>query len=107
MRHLDHAIDDLAPLDLTLLLDLETEFDVLSGGHVREQAVVLEHHPESPSLRWIGSDVTTFDEDSSAIRLLESCEDAQRCRLAAPARPEQADELTGIDAQRELVQGNG
>jgi hypothetical protein len=49
--------------------------------------------------------VPLVEEDVTAGRLLEPGHDAQRRRLPAPGRPEQAEELTGLDAQRDAVDG--
>ena len=92
-RHLDHPVDDRRALGCGPLLDLEPEVDVLAGGHVREQAVVLEHHPELALLRRVVDDVPALDLDHAAVGLLEAGEDAQRGRLAAAARAEQAHQL--------------
>jgi len=47
------------------------------------------------------------DADIAAGRLLESRQQVQDRRLAAPGRPEQAEELAAIDLEREAQQDRG
>jgi hypothetical protein len=70
---------------------LEPEGYILGDGHVREQAVILEHHAEAAPVRRKPRDVPPTDANAAAIRSLKARNDAQRRRLAAAGRPEKCD----------------
>jgi hypothetical protein len=47
--------------------DLEAEADVVADGHVREQRVRLEHHPDVSLVRCGVRDVSTVDDDRADV----------------------------------------
>ena len=72
---------------------LEPELDVLPRGHVREQAVRLEHHPHVALVGGHPGEVLAADLDAARVGVLEAGEAAQRRGLAAARGAEQGDEL--------------
>ena len=83
----------------------ETEADVAGNGQVREQRVVLEHHPDAAPLR--RGQAARFrhhdavQRDPPAGQGFETGEAAQHRRLAAARRTEQAADAPGRQAKRE------
>ena len=82
----------------------EPEGDVLGHGEVGEERVVLEHHPDSPSLGGdpaaLSRDRLAGDRDPPRIGCLEPGDQAEQGRLAAAGRAEERDDLAAIDAER-------
>jgi hypothetical protein len=76
----------------------QPEADVFLHGHPRKQPAFLEHHGvrDRPAG---GRDV-----ECAARRMVEAGKDAQKSRLAAAARPDDADELTGCDRKVDAVE---
>ena len=83
---------------------VDAEADVRRHRQVREEGVVLEHHPHAPLLRRhpraVPGDAASGDVDRAGVRRLEAGDQPQERRLAAPGRAEQRDELAAIGAQR-------
>src|SRR6185503_7446095 len=77
--------------------------DVAQRGHVREQVERLEDDPHLPSdqipIHPALRDVTTVDPDRPGVDRLEQVDAAQQCRLAGPARADQADDLVLLDGE--------
>ncbi len=96
---LEQLADPGPAIGLGLAPDPEAVLDVLLGGHVREQAVGLEHHPHVALVGRRSRDVLAVDDDPARIRLVESGNEAQRRRLAAAARAEQRHELAGLEGE--------
>ena len=81
---------------------------VAHGRQVRKQRVLLKYEPDGTAMRW--------SEDSSRrlapclgarshrrlSRLIESCDASQDRRLAAPRRPEDGQDITGIAREFEI-----
>ncbi len=85
----------------------QPEAHVVQRGHVREQAVALEHHAHvTPGGRHRGN-VLAVDQDLARVGRLEARDDAQRRGLAAAGGTKQRDKLTGCHLDREPVQGPG
>ena len=100
-------VEDLGDAFDTVLLG-DPVPNVVGDGHMREQRVVLEHHPD-PAL--LGRDVDTLTEDGpttdrhrSCIRRLEPGDGSQRRGLPASGRADQADHLSLVDHKTEVVQ---
>jgi hypothetical protein len=78
-------------------------------GHVREQGVVLEHHPDPPRLRW-HEDARTKDRSpmdlDRAAGVFEAGDHTESCGLAAPRWAEQCDHTAFPDVEAEVVQGH-
>ena len=96
----DHALADLFARHA---LDLEGEAHVVRHGHVGVEGVVLEHHGDVPVLRRNVGDVVVADVDGSVVHLLQTCEHAQRGGLAAARRPDQNEEFSVVDVQRQVI----
>jgi hypothetical protein len=85
--------------------------DVLEHGHVRPDGIALEDHAHLPFVsRHKGAgggrvEHASVVDDLSAIAPLEADDHAQGRRLAAPARPEQGQNLTAPHIERQLVDG--
>jgi hypothetical protein len=56
----------------------ERERNVLLGGHVREQCVVLEHHPGPALVRSQSCDIASLDRDAASITVQEPSDHPQR-----------------------------
>ena len=79
---------------------VQPEAHVIADVQVREQRVVLEHHPAAPPRGRQRRHVLALDREASRVRELEPGEQAQHGRLAAPRRPEQRHDLTARDLER-------
>src|SRR5262249_28461738 len=86
---------------------LEAEADVGADGHVREQGVVLEDHPEPALLRWPAVDAGVVEPDAAARQGQQAGQAVERGRLAAAGRAEQGHELAARDGEAEAAQGVG
>ena len=69
LEQIGHA---LAPLRLALSPDLQPVLDVLLGGHVREQAVGLEHHAHVAPVWGHPRKVLPVDDDPTRVRAIET-----------------------------------
>src|SRR5919197_4924058 len=78
--------------------DRAAERDVVPHGHVREQRVLLEDHPDGAVLRRQRGPLALV-EPHAALRLDEPGDRAQQRRLAGPRRADDADRL-GADLER-------
>jgi len=87
---------------------LQPEGDVLIDAHVREERIVLEHHPEAAALRWLAREVARRatrlgEQHAPRVRHLIPGDDAQRRRLSRARRADEREQLARRDAQREVV----
>src|SRR5205823_3522521 len=108
--HLDERENFVAPSSLFVLRSAargQAERDVVADRHVRPQRVVLEAHHRVPLLGAEGRHVATVQDDASGRRLEETRNQPEQRALAAAARPEQEEELTGGDGERDIVDGGG
>ena len=83
---------------------LQAEADVVEHRHVREQRVVLEHHPEAAALGRQHIDARVVEPDAAARQRLQARDAVERGRLAAAGRAEQRDELAAPDVEIEPAQ---
>ena len=84
----------------------ERELDVPPDGHVWVQGVGLEDHGQVPVLgRDVGDDPVA-DPDGARRRLLETRDDAQDGRLAAPGGAEEHEQLLVAGFERQVVDGD-
>ncbi len=91
-------IGGLQPLRCRMAAQAQPEGDVLPRGHMREQAVGLEHHAHvAPVRRQIG-DVAIIQQDPAGIQALQPGQGAQRRGLAAARRAQHRHQL----ARRQL-----
>ena len=82
---------------------LEAERHVFPNRHVREQAVVLEHHAKAALIwRQLGH-VPVANEHGSGVRQLETRYDAQRRCLAAARGAKKGHKLAGPDIEIERL----
>ena len=86
---------------------LEAEGHVAPHVEVREQSVVLEHHAEPARDRRHRGDVLLLHEHPPRVRRLEPREQPERRGLAAAARPEEREQLTPLEAERDPVDCHG
>src|SRR5688572_23689847 len=83
------------------------ELHVLHDRQVVVQTELLRHVADAPTDPFgIGSDVDAGDLRSPGRRLHQAAEHPDRCRLARPVRPEEAEHLAPSDRQVEIVDGN-
>lgn len=100
----DRRIDTRLPLvggQLWLVLEIETEGDVLLQRQPRQQARILKHHREA---RVRAGQQFAMHAHRARLGVLQAGQHAQQRRLADAARPEQRDDLTRRDTQREIAQ---
>ena len=90
---------------LVAAAQLEPELHVLAGGHVREQAVGLEHHPHVALVGGHAGEVLTADLDRCPRRgPRDRRGNAAPWSCRSPDGPEQGDQLTGREVQGEAVE---
>ena len=71
-----------------------------------KQRVVLEHHSKPAGDRLDPGDIILFDQHSSCVGHLEPGQEAQRGRLAAPARSQQRENFPAFERQGDVVDGH-
>src|ERR1700722_13580787 len=72
-------------------------------GHVAEQRVVLEHEPDLTIANGPQSAIAAIEQNPPLIGSLESGDDAQQGRLAAPRGTEQCNQLAGRHVQIDVL----
>jgi hypothetical protein len=77
--------------------------DVLGGRLPRQQARLLEDDADGWPVR-TGVHGAAVDEHRPLVWRLKAGQDAEQGRLAAPVRPEKAEELARSDAERQSIQ---
>src|SRR5438876_2551075 len=97
LESVTHAPPDLGAREA---LELEPEGDVRLHGQVREERWPLEDRVRRPPMGRSPAHSLTANEHLPGRRQLEAREDPQRRRLAAAARPEEREELAGLDGER-------
>ena len=106
VRHL-HAGEvrggQLAPLGARHAAHFRPELHVLPHGHVGPEGVVLEHHGRVAVLDGRVGDVPLAQHDVPAAGVGQPGDDPQQRGLAAPAGPQQEEELPRLDGQRDVV----
>ena len=100
LNELEHVLHPPVTFGLLDLAGAQAELHVACHREVREEAVALEHHAHVALMGRLAGDVDAAHRHRAHVGLLEAGGDAQRCGLAAPAWPEEADELAW--AQREV-----
>ena len=98
-----------APTDLRVVqpLHTKTERDVVGHRHVREQCVVLEDRVDVPLVRRQVVDALTLDPELARRERDEPADQIEGGRLPAPGRAEQAEELPGLDLERDAIERHG
>src|SRR6185437_991200 len=81
----------------------QRELDVLSHRHVTEQGVVLEHQADPAVARRHVGHVTPVQCDTAVVDSRQAGNGAQQSALAASAGPEENEELTVADVERNIV----
>jgi hypothetical protein len=94
-----------APLDLCLrhAREPQAEGDVLRDRHVRVERVALEHHGDVAILLRHVVHTTAADEEVARADLLEPGDHPQRRGLPAPRRPDEHEQLSLPDLERQLL----
>src|SRR6478735_5319593 len=82
----------------------QPEGDVAGDVEVREQLVVLEHHPDVAPVRRQLAHVAAADHDGARPRLDQTGDHPQHRALAAARRPEQGDDLTVVGLHRPAIE---
>jgi hypothetical protein len=105
VQHLSRAGQ---PLRLAHAARLEPEGDVLVDAHVREERVVLEHHPEAAPLRRFPRQVARRaaglgEQHAPRVGHFISGDDAQRGRLSRAGRADQREQLARRHGERQVV----
>ncbi len=72
---------------------------------MREQCIILEDEPNLAFLRWQGKKIAAVQHDLSIVGVVESGDQAQGGRLAAPGRTEEGKELSLFERQVNAVHG--
>ena len=100
-----HQLQDPArprgALGLAQATDAKAQGDVVEGVEPGHQGVVLEHHA---ALAAGPFECPTVDLHASLVRLLETGEDVQQCRLAAARRAQHHQRLALGQAQAEIAE---
>ena len=100
-------LDQLGDLPLPLARRLppypQAELDVVLRVHVREEAVRLEDHSHVTVVRRDVGEVLALHDDLTRRGALEAGHDAKGRRLSAPGRPEQGEELAGLERDVDLL----
>ena len=86
---------------------LQGEGEIVEDCHVREQRIALEDHADVALLGRPPDNRLSAHEDLAACRLLEARHEHESRGLARAARPEQRDELSLADLERQAVDGDG
>ena len=71
--------------------------DIVRDAHVREQRIVLEHHPDLALVGRDFVDALAVDLDLAVVDHKKSGDQIEQCGLAAPRRSEQGHELAAAD----------
>src|SRR5690606_7746870 len=80
--------------------------DVLVHGHVPEQRVMLEHETHAPVADVQVCSVPAMEADTATVRLFQPGDDAQQGRLARAGRPQQRCQLTIIEGETDVINGD-
>ncbi len=100
LEHLDDS-----PLDLRVgdLLSAQSERDVLVDREVRKERVILEYGVDVPLVGRQPRDVLAVELDQARGRLLEATDHPERRRLAASGRAEEAEELSVLHLEVDVI----
>ena len=94
----------LAPAGAAQAVGAREEVEVLGDGRVRVDAGVVGHEARDPPhlLRMV-HDRVAADARIAALRRVERRQDPHRRRLAGAVRPDEAEHLAALDAERHVV----
>src|SRR5690606_29964583 len=81
----------------------QAETEIAPHRHSGVQGVALEDHRHVAVLGELTRDVSSADEDATGRHLLEAGDHAQQGRLATARRPDQHEELAGLDGEVEVA----
>ena len=84
---------------------LQTEGDVIPHVEVRKQRIRLKHHVDRPLIRRQRGNIDTIEQNTARSWRLEAGQHAQQGRLAAARTSQQRKNLTFLDRNRNI--GNG
>ena len=100
----ERALDPLAHVALRHTPHPQGEGDVPGHRHVREQRVVLEHHPHVPPVRRHPDDLPVTEADAAVVGAGETRQHHQQGGLAGTGRSEQGDEFPAPDFEIDMVE---
>ena len=80
----------------------EPKGDIAKHAHVREKCVILKYHPEVSQMGCSVCYIFTIDEQCTAVRGDEACDEVQGCGFAAPARSQQSKKLAFFSREGEI-----
>ena len=83
---------------------LQAEGHIGAHAHVRKQRIGLKHNAKVARRRRQVRHVTAGDLDHAGVLRIEARDRTQQRGLAAPGRPEKADELTLRHVERDIAQ---
>ena len=86
---------------------LVAEIDVLADRQVGEQRLLLEHHADALAVGVGGAfDARRLagDEDLAGVGLIDAAQDLHQRRFAGAVLADQADDLSGLDLDRDVLQ---
>ncbi len=109
-----NAIEELARAKVGVLLSIQKprQFDVLADRQMRQQVEKLEHHAdfaaaiERQFALGESSDVASADPDRPGGRTVDSRDEVEERRLAAPRWADDGEELAGGDREVDRVEGD-
>jgi len=84
----------------------EAEGDVLEDAHVSEQRVMLKDEADVALAGMHAGRVVAVKGDRAGVRRLEAGDDTEQRRLAGAGRPEQRQQLAGVDLEVDAVDGD-
>ena len=99
-----HACQRLLLVRLRNLPHVQPVGDVVRDRHMREQGVVLEHHPDVALRRREPRDILAADQDLPAAHLVQPRDEPQDRTLAAARRPQKRQETARLDIEIDLRQ---
>ena len=104
-HEIKHLVDARLHVPLGEAAHLQGKDHVLRRRHMREQRVVLEHDTDIALIGLAECEIVSSELDDPACRILESGNHQQRRRLAGAARPQECDEFSALDIDRDIVDG--
>ena len=105
LDELERLVDPPPGVRLVERVYLRPKATLSRHGEEREQRVGLEDRVDRPLVRWHRREVAAVEQDLAGVGVLEPGDHPQRRGLAAAGRPEQREELAGLDLEVEAVDG--
>ena len=99
MNDIQGSLDSPLTLGVFHLAHFEAKRDVLGNRHVRKKRIGLKYNAKTSLIGFEAGDVPAGEQDLSGGWRFETGNHVQGCRLAAPRRAEEADELAFVYRQ--------